>query len=526
MARQVTSLSIMTMLALGGCAAGSPEPPTFTQIPVIAYDAPSSKPGAPARYQTNGSVAEVVGQIVEALNGPRFGITHVDRQEGVVTASFRADPDDYLDCGSLTAISSKGEEAVFPVASRRLQYEVPLENKTRIGTVERDLALDGRLVIKVSPIGPDRSEVRVEGDYVLSRLASLAGNAGQTLSRSQQVIAFGSGQAIGFGDGKTRCQSNGQLEQETLAFNRLGQPVGGFGSSASLIEAAPLTLPEEAVEPSTVASPPVSADIGLSPSVGGDLAPSVDAELAPSADGDNVRGIILNEPEGGARVEMVRREVAKLPCAPATVIEEPDGRVRVSGLIGSQADLDQLKTSIRSLDPEDKVDFQLVVTSPQSCEMLTASLPLQRRNGSGDLGGASIGIAGGGATLSEGDRVVFEVNAPNFESYLYVMYLQQDGGLVHLLPNRFDTDRLYNANDRFSIGDDPTRPSFTVSPPYGDDLLVLVASSKPLFDGLRPQIEDSLTFAAEFVDLVKSVEAAGGDIVADLVFLNTSPNSS
>jgi len=520
MARHVTRFSILAMLALGGCASSSPEQPVFKQIPTLSYDAPNSEPSAPAVFNTGGSVPEVVGQVVDALNGPRFGITHVDRQKGIITATFRADPDDYLDCGSLTAISSEGEQAVSPAASRSLSYEVPLENRTRIGTVERNLALNGRLIVKVSSLGPDQSEVQVEGDYVLSRLAALAGNAGQRLGRSQQIIAFGSGEAAAFGKGDTRCQSNGQLEQKTLASSLLAQPVANFGEPAALATAEGSTDSAIGIDAATSAG----ADLALSTDTGS--TPSAEEGAAPSTEAGDARGLVLNAPEGGPRVEMVRREIAKLPCAPATVIEEPDGRVRISGLISTQADLDQLKSSIRSLDPEDKVDFQLVVTSPTSCEVLTASLPLQRRNGSGALGGASIGIADGNVTLSEGDRVVFDVKAPNFESHLYVMYLQQDGGLVHLLPNRFDTDRLYEANGRFSIGDDPTRPSFTVSPPYGDDLLILVASSKPLFDTLRPQVEDSEVFATEFADLIEAVEAAGGDIVADLVFLNTSPKSS
>jgi hypothetical protein len=505
MARHVTCFSVLTLLALGACASSGPEEPAFKQIPDVTYEAPSSNPGAPTRFNVAGSVPEVVGKVVDALNGPRFGITHVDRNRGVVTATFRADPDDYVECGSLITVSSQGEQLVRPAASRRLNYEVPLENQTRIGTVNRSLALDGRLIVKVRASTATMSEVLVEGDYVLSRQASLVGTAGQTLGRSEQLVAFGSGQVAGFGKGDTFCQSNGLLEQKTLAFDQFGNQSGPL--AGTLGQQGPVTFGQ--------AAPTVDQ-----------AAPTQQALTAPSTGVGGPRGIILNTPEGGPRAEMVRREVAKLPCAPATVIEDPDGRVRVSGLISSQQDLDQLKSTIRSLDPENKVDFQLVVTSPSACEVLTAALPLQRRNGSGSLGGASIGIANGAATLSEGDLVVFDVAAPNFESHLYIMYLQQDGGLVHLLPNRFDPDRLYQANDRFSVGDDPTRPSFTVSPPYGDDLLILVASSTPLFSSLRPQIEDSGTFAAEFADLIAAVEAAGGDIVADLVFLNTSPKSS
>jgi hypothetical protein len=240
----------------------------------------------------------------------------------------------------------------------------------------------------------------------------------------------------------------------------------------------------------------------------------------PSA--DVPRGAVIAAGSGG--VQQVRAAFDELDCAPLTAIEDAEG-IRVTGFVGSQQSLDQLKASIRSLESVGDVTFQVVVTTPSFCEMLQVSLPLHERN-SVEAAGASIGVDGSAVVLQEGDKVILKASAPNFENYVYIIYMQEDGKLLNLVPSRGQANNRRSANEAFSIGDQPDQPSFTVSPPYGDDLVMLVASSEPLFSTPRPLIEEGSRFAGELKRSVDAVLSRGGKVVADLVFLRTSPRPS
>ncbi|MGI9494172.1 MAG: DUF4384 domain-containing protein [Geminicoccaceae bacterium] len=506
-----TPVLVLSVLLVGCASDNNVSAPTFKQLPDVAYKAPESPP-APARIiNVEGTVPETVNTVVESLNGPRFGITHIDRRRGIITARFRAEPDDFLDCGELILVSSQGETRTVPAASRSLRYEVPIEKKKRIGSIDRSLDLDGRLVIHVTPAETGRSDIRVSGDYVLTRKAALKGNAQQTLADETQYLAFGSGQAVGFGTSRnsTICQSNGQLERQALLQDNFG--IASSFSDASVdtayVDAASLPNVNSGTGSQGALANPANAPTGPVPTI-----PSVKVS----------RGAVVAA--GSSGVQQVRSEFEKLDCAPLTAIEDAEG-IRVTGFVGSQQSLDQLKSSIRSLQDVGNVTFQVVVTTASFCEMLQVSLPLHERN-SVEAAGASIGVDGSAVVLQEGDKVILQASAPNFDNYVYIIYMQEDGKLLNLVPSRGQANNRRSANEAFSIGNSPDQPSFTVSPPYGDDLVMLVASSEPLFETPRPLIEEGTSFAGELKRSVDAVLSRGGKVVADLVFLRTSPRPS
>lgn len=513
---------LMLAVLLAGCASNQGGEATFKQLPSVSYRAPVNPPAPAIIYDVQGTVPQTIANVIESLNGPRFGITHVDQRRGLITATFESDPDDFLDCGELDVVSSQGEASTLPVASRRLSYEIPINNKTRVGRIDRNMSLDGRLLIEVTPGSPGRSNVKVSGDYVLTRNAALKGNASQTLRDETRLLAFGSGQAVSFGSGSTICQSNGELEQQALTRSSIGV-ASSIGAPEQTFAAAETTpVPAPALPPaSSTANTLGQAVIG---SVTGPVVAAPVPQVPEPQPQRTKRSVFAEDSPGPGRLQQVRAEFGKLGCAPLTAIEDSDG-VRISGFVGSQQELDQLKESVRGLGGVGEPTFQVVVTTPSFCEILQVTLPLHERN-SIESAGASIGVDGSAIVLQEGDRVVLQANAPNFPSYAYIIYMQEDGKLLNLMPSRDQPDNSRSPNERFSIGDKPDEPSFTVSPPYGDDLVMLVASSEPLFDQPRPLIEQGTSFADDLSARVDAILDRGGKVVADLVFLRTSPRSS
>lgn len=294
-------------------------------------------------------------------------------------------------------------------------------------------------------------------------------------------------------------------------------------------------------KPSAQADPPTPATVLNVDSSGGkstveqvqDATPAAQADLpTPAAvlNVDSRASETINTPvqrpgeKSSTGLGQVRMEFEKLDCAPLTAAEDDDG-IRVSGFVGSQEELDQLTAAVNSLEDVGEVTFQVVVTSTSFCDVLEVALPLKESNSIGSAG-ASIGVESGAVVLQEDDRVVLEADAPNFANYVYIIYMQEDGKLLHLVPNQDQPDNSRGANETFSVGDKADQPSITVSAPYGDDLVMLVASSEPLFEAQRPLIENGSSFAEGLAKSVETILSSGGKVVADLVFLRTLPRSS
>ncbi len=223
---------------------------------------------------------------------------------------------------------------------------------------------------------------------------------------------------------------------------------------------------------------------------------------------------------GSSREAKIRTAFETIDCAPLTTIDDGQS-IRVTGFMSSETELDQLKSSIASMADIGSVSYQIVITTPSFCDILKVSLPLHERN-SIESAGASISVDGNAVVLEEGDKVVLQATAPQFESYVYVVYLQENGDLINLVPSETDRDNKRGISEDFSIGDQPDQLSFSVAPPYGDDLVMLIASSEPLFSEPRPLTETGSVFAAALADSIAHLLDGEGKVVADLVFLRTS----
>lgn len=99
------------------------------------------------------------------------------------------------------------------------------------------------------------------------------------------------------------------------------------------------------------------------------------------------------------------------------------------------------------------------------------------------------------ATYSEGETLSFSVGMAPFEGYLHVAYVQADGNVVNLVqqsPNRIQT---LERGKKLVFGDGKEgRAKFTVSGPYGNEMVIAISSASPLFPEPRPTVEVERTF--------------------------------
>jgi len=92
----------------------------------------------------------------------------------------------------------------------------------------------------------------------------------------------------------------------------------------------------------------------------------------------------------------------------------------------------------------------------------------------------------------EGQRLSFDLTAPDYDAVVYVDYFDAAGQVIHLVPNDTVPLTLHPAKTAFGVGiDNGDRRSLniTIGPPFGQEITVAFAASVPLFDNPRPIIE-------------------------------------
>ena len=89
----------------------------------------------------------------------------------------------------------------------------------------------------------------------------------------------------------------------------------------------------------------------------------------------------------------------------------------------------------------------------------------------------------------------FEVRMPGFRGYLHVAYIQADGSVVNLVKSDPPALSTLPANAVLSFGDGKEgRQKFTVGAPFGNEMIVAIASKSPLFSRDRPLVETEREF--------------------------------
>ncbi|CUH98450.1 DUF4384 domain-containing protein [Leisingera aquaemixtae] len=104
---------------------------------------------------------------------------------------------------------------------------------------------------------------------------------------------------------------------------------------------------------------------------------------------------------------------------------------------------------------------------------------------------------------SGGERLFFDLTAPDYPAYVYVDYFDAGGAVLHLSPN--DLAPLAKAAPGSALRVGAKGPGdaglhITVGPPYGQEIAVAFAASHPLYEGTRPLSEP----AAPYLDFLRA----------------------
>jgi C1A family cysteine protease len=148
--------------------------------------------------------------------------------------------------------------------------------------------------------------------------------------------------------------------------------------------------------------------------------------------------------------------------------------VKLSGFVGRTEDLERINQAALHTAGVTSVDTSDVSLRPwPQCEaLLTLSSALH------DTHGIQVALTPPRSHLGQGEHMVFDVRSPDYPSYLYVAYLQADGSAAHLL--RPDSTGVTAPNSQIRLGEGIGKVRFRVGPPYGNEMIIALASDRPL----------------------------------------------
>lgn len=119
----------------------------------------------------------------------------------------------------------------------------------------------------------------------------------------------------------------------------------------------------------------------------------------------------------------------------------------------------------------------------------------------------------------DGNAATFQFQAPDYDAHIYVDYFDSAGIVQHLSPSDFQFRNRFPANSVFEIGGAGTMPQLVFAPPLGLDIILVIASSEPLYAGIRPFSEDARSYLAWLQGRVLAMRHEHPEVRAEWVFM-------
>ena len=233
----------------------------------------------------------------------------------------------------------------------------------------------------------------------------------------------------------------------------------------------------------------------------------------------------------GAARRLVGQALASSSCALGAGVVQDNGMLAVSGYASADA-ASSLRQALPTI-PGGSLTWQMREVDPVFCAALSLLRPIAAQGGA-PASGLALSLANGVTALRDGERILPRITMGDFAGEVRVDYLGHDGSVMHLYPNAADpaakvtarSSRRLRPGEMLSIGDPgPGRPIWVAGPPYGTDMIMLVASSSPLLarTPVRNEEDHAAQYMRELESAIARVRGAGGRVAGTLLLLDTLP---
>lgn len=229
------------------------------------------------------------------------------------------------------------------------------------------------------------------------------------------------------------------------------------------------------------------------------------------------------------RTELIRL-VSGLDCAIVDGVIGPEGAtLRGLSVPGTEA---LLRRSLAERRVTGRLEWQVADTNAAFCSMLSVLRMVVPALDS-DAPRVRLTLADDRTVLREGDAIRPRVIMPAFSGYLTADYITHDGTVQHLYPQvadarlgiKADSVRRFAPSEWVNLGDPgPGQRGWEASEPYGQDLIITIASSRPLFAKARPSNAEVLdVYLRALSQAVRELRQNGDLVAAAAIGVQVSP---
>lgn len=210
------------------------------------------------------------------------------------------------------------------------------------------------------------------------------------------------------------------------------------------------------------------------------------------------------------------------PCAKisVTAVEAKTKRVNLEGRVTSEAQRAEIRNGVQRIKGVSQVSDTLQIIPWPLCEAVEILEPL-KEHAEAQRFGLSMRLNKPEAqpVYHKGENLIANLQTPAaFESHVYVDYYVADQGVGHLLPRSSHRTNVFRPGSLVVVGD-PRVLGFTINPPFGLELITVIASKTPLFVPPRPDEESAKDYLPALRQALQKVSAS--EVAAAFAFITT-----
>ncbi len=271
--------------------------------------------------------------------------------------------------------------------------------------------------------------------------------------------------------------------------------------------------------PSSSAAQPASPPVPLpAPPPPATEATSTAPPPAQPAQSPPVVANIAASPEAISKA--VASAIAPIPCSLVSGTVASAGSISLAGLAGEGAPA-ALHQALSDAAPQAAINWKITTfkrgAAATYCQVLDLLRPIAAPFGASGTE-FTLGLQSGKVVLADGDPIAFRLAMPDFPAWLTVDYFASDGSVAHLDPGPGNPARVRGAGAEVLLHG---TPPWTVGPPFGRDMIVAIASTKPLFTTARPESEQASAYLAALATALDTAQSAGERLDATAFLLET-----
>jgi hypothetical protein len=211
-----------------------------------------------------------------------------------------------------------------------------------------------------------------------------------------------------------------------------------------------------------------------------------------------------------------------LQCAKVSTIDVQPGVVTIGGRVVSEAQGAEIRKGVQSLERGIQVKDAFQMIPWPFCEALDLLEPFKKLNEDQAFGlTASLNKQGDLPLYYNNENFTIDIKSPTkFQSYVYVDYYSTDETIGHLFPNANETSNRFVPNRSYTVGQLNGPHPWSITPPFGRDLVTVIASKAPLFLQPKPASEPAGTYLKELRQALPR-DASTAEIASTFYFIKT-----